>query len=112
MKPRLRTWSAFENVEVSPNSVFEDSKGTVTLTIPAEYAAIIMGALGRMPGTKYLRNGDSIVMSSLYDSLFSQLKKIGLGGNADPYANYGRDIVKPGDARPNYMAPPNQRKAA
>ena len=112
MKPALRTWSAFENVNVSPNSVFSDSKGTVTITIPAEFASLIMGALGRMPGTKYLRDGNSIVMSGLYDSLFSQLKKIGLGDNADPYANYGRDIILPGKDRPTYMLPPNQRKKA
>ena len=112
MKPPLSTWSAYENVTTTPNSVFRDSKGTVTMTIPAEYASIIMGALGRMPGTKYLVDGGEIVMSGLYDSLFAQLRKIGLGREDDPYARYGRDCVKEGSERPNYMLPPTQRKAA
>lgn len=112
MKPSLRTWSAFGNVNTTPNSVFGDSKGTVTLTIPAEYASLIMGALGRLPATKYLRDGREIVMSGLYDQLFVDLKKLGLGGNEDPYANYGRDCIKGSAKRPNYMLPPNQRKRA
>ena len=110
MKPPVQEWLGHDNVETTKNSLYRDSVGTVTVTLPAEYAAVICGALGRMPGTKYLNDGRAIVFNGLYSALFAQLERLGLCGFDDPFAQYGREIVKSEKERPNYMLPPDRRK--
>lgn len=107
MKESLDRWAPAEGALQATTNTRYDSKGEVTITIPFEYALVILGALGKMPVRKNMVNGDSIVMSNLYDQLLFTMEKIEPTLKQSPHFRFGQDIVKPGsataEARPLYM---------
>jgi hypothetical protein len=101
-KRPLKEWRTTPNTVTSTEETPFESLGDVTITVPVEYAAVICGALGGMPVDKYLKNGDSLVMSNFFSALTNELAKFGVN-YGHPYRSYGEEIIKAKGERPAYM---------
>lgn len=89
-------------LEVTRNTRYE-SKGEVTMTIPYEYALVILGMLGGAPVRKNLNDGSYMYMSNLYDTLLDKMEEINGGATRTPQFSFGREIIKEPSQRPPYM---------
>lgn len=98
-KQPLIAWDP-RGTKITRNTIYE-SQGNITLTIPVEFAALVMGMLGASPVEKKLVDGSRIRTSALYDELQRQLGRE--FPEVHPIRKFGKDIIRQGQERPSYM---------